>query len=381
MNSSANSCIIAVHGGAGYHSVDKEKEYRSVCATACQMAMNSLKKGASALDVVALAVTYLEDAACTNAGIGSSLSLEGTVECDASVMDGQSLAFGAVGAISDVKNPILVAKKLVEEQKQGTLSLGRVPPCTMVGSGATKWATEHGITRVSPDTLKTKSSVKTYNSHKRKLLMAEEKKKHKKRKYLRNHIHDRMDEEENLDFVCNGIQDTVGAVCIDMAGNMAAGVSSGGISLKQLGRLGPAALYGAGCWAVNWKSDVKPGIAVATSGTGEHLMKTLLARECCQCLQQDDFTENAFKTVFQDQFLDSEFLHDTKEKFGGILALKFDRSDTGSRHCELLWGHTTDSMCIGFMSSNSKVKTVISRLEDDKKAGTTFVMEGKTVKL
>lgn len=362
--------------GAGYHSRDKEKEYRSLCAKACHAAMTSLKTGSSALDVVTLAVKCLEDETSTNAGVGSSLSMDGTVECDASVMDGQSLTFGAVGAISDIKNPVLVAKKLADEQKHGTMSLGRVPPCTMVGSGATKWATEHGIAKVSPDVLKTVSSVKIYRNHRKRLLAAEERRENKKRKHAQKH--DRWQDEENKDYVCNGIQDTVGAVCIDLAGNMAAGVSSGGISLKQSGRLGPAALYGAGCWAMNSRSDGKPGVAIATSGTGEHLMKTLLARECSQCLQQDDFTENAFRTVFQDKFLDSDFLQDTKEKFAGILALKSDRSDSGNIHNELLWGHTTDSMCIGFMTSSTKVKTVISRLEDDKEPGTTFVMEGKS---
>ncbi|XP_060590845.1 threonine aspartase 1-like [Ruditapes philippinarum] len=351
--------------------------------------MASLKKGSSALDAVVIAVRYLEDAACTNAGIGSSLSLDGTVECDASVMDGQCLSYGAVGAISDIKNPIMVARKLVEEQRCGNYVCSS---STMVGSGATKWAFEHGIPQVSPDTLKTESSIKTYNSHKRRLRAIEEKKKIKRRKHLQKHGQGNVKDDETAQVICNGkqssedhdcngIQDTVGAVCIDMLGNMAAGVSSGGISLKQSGRLGPAAMYGAGCWAVNWKSEIKPGIAIATSGTGEHLMKTLLARECCQSLQQDDFTENAFKKVFQDKFLDSEFLHDTKEKFGGILALKCDKSDSSAGNYELLWGHTTDSMCVGFMSSNTKVKTVISRLEDDKIAGTTFVMEGRSFKL
>ena len=92
------------------------------------------------MEAAARATIVLEDAGETNAGYGSNLTESGTVEMDAGLMDGSSLLFGAVGALSGVKNPILVAQRLVEEQQKGLLPLGRVPPGFLVGEGAKEWA-------------------------------------------------------------------------------------------------------------------------------------------------------------------------------------------------------------------------------------------------
>jgi taspase (threonine aspartase 1) len=108
--------------------------------------MKVIKDGGSATDATVAAIVFLEDCPYTNAGTGSNLTVQGTVECDASIMDGQSLQYGAVGAVSGkaalslllhhllhgiftgVKNPILVAKDLLCLQMKGEMSLGRVPP-------------------------------------------------------------------------------------------------------------------------------------------------------------------------------------------------------------------------------------------------------------
>lgn len=86
-----------------------------------------LKNGGTALEAVTYATAILEDAPITNAGFGSNLTLEGNVECDASIMDGSSLRYGAVGALSGVKNPVLLAKKLCCQQEE-PMHLGRIPP-------------------------------------------------------------------------------------------------------------------------------------------------------------------------------------------------------------------------------------------------------------
>jgi len=106
-----------------------------------------LATGKPALDAATEAVALLEDSAITNAGFGSNLTWEGTVECDASAMDGTSRLWGAVGAVNGVKNPCRVAREIcLGQKKEGTL--GRVPPCLLVGSGANDWAKTHGLQTV-----------------------------------------------------------------------------------------------------------------------------------------------------------------------------------------------------------------------------------------
>ncbi|XP_070999581.1 threonine aspartase 1-like, partial [Oncorhynchus clarkii lewisi] len=137
--------FVLVHAGAGYHSESKAKEYRHVCKRACQRAVDRLKAGALAVDAVTAALVELEDSPFTNAGMGSNLNLSGEIECDASIMDGKSLRYGAVGAVSGINNPVLVANRLLSEAQKGKLSAGRIPPCFLVGRGAHDWAVNHGI--------------------------------------------------------------------------------------------------------------------------------------------------------------------------------------------------------------------------------------------
>ncbi|KAK3596494.1 hypothetical protein CHS0354_007400 [Potamilus streckersoni] len=386
--------LIAVHAGAGYHSLGKEVEYKVVCAKACSQAVKILKSGGSALDAVTVAIQSLEDSPLTNAGHGSNLTLAETVECDASIMDGQSLLHGAVGALSGIQNPICLARKLVNVQKQGTLLLGRIPPSFLVGTGAAMWAKENGISVISEDKLKSESAMKTFNDHKRRLERQGVKMLCKKRK-TKLHIHSNnpqkvldlsdtnkhADDNHSEDSPVNGIQDTVGSICIDCHGNLAAGVSSGGISLKQPGRVGPAAVYGAGCWATNTSPNGRPGVAVVTSGTGEHLMRTLLAKSCAENLYREEDTHRAIEKTLTKDFLESGFLSGIAKKYGGILAVKQAADSSGDSHSngvDLIWSHTTESMCIAYMTSKEKrAKSLISRLSEDSKAGQSLIIQGK----
>uniref|UniRef100_A0A8C0ZH00 Threonine aspartase 1-like n=1 Tax=Cyanistes caeruleus TaxID=156563 RepID=A0A8C0ZH00_CYACU len=165
--------FVLVHAGAGYHSESKAKEYKHVCKRACQKAIEKLQAGALATDAVTAALIELEDSPFTNAGLGSNLNLLGEIECDASIMDGKSLNFGAVGALSGIKNPVSVANRLLCEGQKGKLSAGRIPPCFLVGEGAYRWAVDHGIPACPPGIMATRFSLAAFKRNKRKLELAE----------------------------------------------------------------------------------------------------------------------------------------------------------------------------------------------------------------
>ena len=295
-----------------------------------------LRGGGSAVEAAARATIVLEDAGETNAGFGSNLTESGTVEMDAGLMDGSSLLFGAVGAVSGVKNPILVARKLVEEQGKGLLPLGRVPPGFLVGEGAKEWAVRHNIQTIKTENLISDKAAKLYRHYKKKLdaykLSMQAATIKRKREAGRGaggregggncltniqnckrlkqaadiiDVNDQVrsndgatklldgnstitsgdgcddtserlsesdsasdtEDDHDIEDYDDGVGDTVGVVVLDRAGNVASTVSSGGIALKQPGRVGQASCFGCGCWA---QKPIKLGsssTAVSTTGT------------------------------------------------------------------------------------------------------------------
>ncbi|KAI0401497.1 nucleophile aminohydrolase [Xylaria palmicola] len=147
---------IFIHAGAGYHSTANEEHHLKACSEAARASMRALKGGRSAIEAVETAIKSLEDKEITNAGYGSNLSIDGTVECDATVVDhlGRS---GACGAVSNVKNPITLARNILESSNK-PLSLRRVPPNLLVGDGARDFAKESGIELVTNDELVSKNA-------------------------------------------------------------------------------------------------------------------------------------------------------------------------------------------------------------------------------
>lgn len=162
---------IFVHAGAGYHSTTNEQYHLAACSDACKMAMNILKAGGSAVDAVEAAIRVLEDREITNAGYGSNLSIMGRVEGDATVVDhlGRS---GACGATPQIKNPINLARMILELSNR-PLSLRRVPPNLLVGQGATEFGREHGMSIVSHETIISKNALERYSRWKEDLRRAE----------------------------------------------------------------------------------------------------------------------------------------------------------------------------------------------------------------
>ncbi|XP_067845563.1 threonine aspartase 1 isoform X2 [Heptranchias perlo] len=354
--------FVLVHAGAGYHSESKAKEYKQVCKKACQKAIEKLQAGALAVDVVTAALIELEDSPFTNAGMGSNLNLSGDIECDASTMDGKSLNFGAVGALRGIKNPILVANKLLNEAQKGKLSAGRIPPCFLVGEGAYKWAVDHGIVPCPPDIMATKFSLSAFRKNRRKLELAEKVETEMIQTKKRREVSENTNVATSLD--------TVGAVVVDHEGNVAAAVSSGGLAMKHPGRVGQAAVYGCGCWAENTGGHNMYSTAVSTSGCGEHLVRTMLARECSVALQAEDAHQALLETM-QKKFVRSPFLASEDSVLGGVIVLRCCRCSLESESSlntqallvEFLWSHTTESMCVGYMSTqDGKAKSAAQDL-------------------
>ncbi|KAA0718143.1 Threonine aspartase 1 [Triplophysa tibetana] len=368
MNSTEPHCdgkamgFVLVHAGAGYHSESKAKEYKHVCKRACQKAVDRLRAGGLALEAVTAALIELEDSPFTNAGTGSNLNLSGEIECDASIMDGKSLNYGAVGALSGIKNPVLVARRLLSEAQKGKLSAGRIPPCFLVGRGAEQWAISHGIPVCLTDKMTTKFSLSAYKRNKRKMELAEQvETKRRRQSSGRGNdfgclecVTDIMVEGEENNSAC---LDTVGAVVVDREGNVAAAVSSGGLAMKHPGRVGQAAHYGCGCWAENGRDVSLYSTAASTSGSGEHLIRTILARECSTAMQAEN-AHQALLEAMQNKFISSPFLAGEDCVLGGVIVLRCctcgeaqNSEDIKALMVEFLWSHTTESMCVGYMSA------------------------------
>lgn len=283
-------------------------------------------------DACEAAIVCLEDRGETNAGFGSNLTWDGRVECDASIMDGKTLRFGACTNVSTVVNPISLARAICDRQAK-LLKCERIPPMVLAGSGAVKYAEEINIPTVDEEKMISAKSRRIYEHYRKKFKCYEN--------------------EFNVKVMP---LDTVGAVCVDSEGNCAAGCSSGGMIIKISGRVGQAATYGAGCWAAKIPDK---SCATCTTGNGEYLMKTLLAREIVNGLLKSDCAVTSLHKTFKDSFLESPFLNTKQELYGGALSLLYDAA-TGDG--EVLWCHTTNAMCIAHMTTAQKTAKVTQYL-------------------
>jgi L-asparaginase/beta-aspartyl-peptidase (threonine type) len=245
---------VVVHGGVG-----SLRERMEATSAAGARGVAALRAGGAALDGAVAAVVVLEDDCHFNAGTGANIRLDGkTVQMDAAVMDGATGGFGAVGAIERVKNPVLVARKVLE-----------TPHLLVVGEGATRLARAFGFPDHDPIC---PESLKRYERVKRILRGLED--------GPAAGAWRRFDWRRFWNFPgpipselreAAGSPDTVAAVARDAGGRFAAAVSTGGTTITFYGRVGDVPILGAGLYA-------GPAGAVACTGTGEEIVRRLVAR-------------------------------------------------------------------------------------------------------
>ncbi|MEX3814180.1 isoaspartyl peptidase/L-asparaginase family protein [Paraburkholderia sp. BR13439] len=259
MNSNA---VIAIHGGAGTilrtsMSASAETEYHAALNAVLSAGQRVLADGGSALDAVSEAVRLLEDCALFNAGHGAVYTAAGTHELDAAIMDGRTLDAGAICCVKRVRNPILAARRVLE----------RSDHVLFTGEGAEAFAAAQGLDFVDNSHFDTDARYRQWQ-------LARE-----QQRPMLDH------DAATLASAASGNGDpmphepidpnrkfgTVGAVALDRRGHLAAATSTGGVTNKQVGRVGDTPLIGAGCYA----DDAT--CAVSTTGSGEMFMRMVAA--------------------------------------------------------------------------------------------------------
>ncbi|KAF8556129.1 N-terminal nucleophile aminohydrolase [Imleria badia] len=338
---------IAVHGGAGQHGRSSEAHVKGAMKRACAEALRISELGcASTLSIVEQAITILEDDDCLNAGYGSNLTFEGKVECDAAIMDGRTGDFGSVGAVSGA-NPIKLANAILARARVPD-RLGRIRPLTLVSSGAHAFAQRHGIETVDGTSM-----------------VAPRAKQEWQRWVTRYDEVASTDEHKGGTTVLpqDAMQDTVGAVAWDSEGNLAAGVSSGGLLLKCSGRIGEAAAFGAGCFAEQ-SQDGQTGMACSISGAGEHIMRAGLARTIADVLRPgQDSAEVDVHDVLTRTFLNKPNLpRGDIHPNAGVLLMTKEAQESGDTIPRLWSAFTTESMAVAYANSETLTPKVWTSL-------------------
>ena len=234
---------LVVHGGAGVIERDKlsaeqDKEIRAALDQALEAGSKILSSGGSSLDAVEAAVRVLEDNPNFNAGRGAVFTYEGRNELDAAIMNGDGREAGAVAGVTRTRNPISLARKVMEES----------PHVMLIGEGADRFSREQELEQVDPSYFATPE----------------------RRRQL-----DEMKADKLSWFDVDMKYGTVGAVALDSAGHVAAATSTGGVTGKRWGRVGDTPLIGAGTYADD------RACAISATGAGEYFIRAAVGHEIC----------------------------------------------------------------------------------------------------
>jgi len=248
-----NNPAIIVHGGAWSIPDDLKAEHLVGVINAVKTGYQILVEHGSALEAVERAVVCMEEDPTFDAGIGSFLNEEGYVELDALIMDGNTLNAGAIGAVSNCRNPIILARRLLEKINS---------PMMLVGRGADKFAEKVGL-----------------SCDPKELIIPRE-----QERWEKGNV--------GKDIFSPNAKGTVGAVAVDMNGHLASATSTGGSPFKMIGRLGDSPLIGSGGYA----SEVA---AASSTGHGESFMKLNAAKLAIDLVEQGHTPQMAAKIVIE----------------------------------------------------------------------------------
>jgi beta-aspartyl-peptidase (threonine type) len=298
---------IAVHGGAGTlardTSAEHERAYHDGLAAALDAGYDVLERDGSGVDAAIAAVVVLEDNPLFNAGHGAVLDRDGAATLDASVMDGRTLGAGAVSGLKHVRNPIELARLVMDES----------PHVMLVGEGAEEFARMQRVEMVSNEYFRTP----VRQAQLQRLLRG-------------------AAEKEN-DLVAFG---TVGAVALDGRGNLAAATSTGGMTGKRWGRVGDSPVIGAGTYANN------SSCAVSATGHGEFFIRTVVAHDISAQMQYAKLplAESVMNTLARMKGLGGN---------GGVIAI--------DAHGSIVMEFNSEGMFRGLRTSSGRRETAIYR--------------------
>lgn len=303
---------IAVHGGSGTISrgdlsPEKEQEIRAALARAAEAGHRILTTGGSSLDAVTAAVTILEDSPHFNAGRGAVFNAEGRNELDASIMEGAGLQAGAVAGVRNIRNPMLLARKVMSDS----------PHVMLIGEGAEHFAREQGIGFEDDAYFRTEFRWQQLQQAK----ASSDPQAHA------------VSESPDLWL------STVGAVALDAGGNLAAATSTGGTTNKRWGRVGDSPIIGAGTYADN------RSCAVSATGHGEYFIRAGVAHEICARVRHG----GAGLAAAASEVIKGELVEMGGD--GGIIAV--------DRHGELALVFNTDGMYRASVNTDGELQVAI----------------------
>ncbi len=283
---------LIVHGGAWNIPDELDTDHLNGVRRAVEQVYPALEKGMPALDAVEKAVNILEEDPTFDAGRGAFLNERGEIELDAMVMDGATLNFGAVAAVQNILHPVSLARRVMEKTEHHFL----------VGSGAQLFARRMNIPELGPEELLTERELSFYRKIKNDPTFYT-------RKPFEAHP-----------------MDTVGAVAMDIHGNLAVATSTGGTPRKLSGRVGDTPVVGAGAYADNHSG------AVSATGWGESILRVLLSKTACDLFLAHSPGEAARKAI--------QILQQKARGLGGIIGI--------NRSGEYAFAHNTRKMAFAY---------------------------------